>query len=82
MNVHLFRNLNLAETHMTELNVELDSVEKRVAHLKTKLNQNTKEAAEIEFHLNKAKSTLGAAQELVEKLNDEFTRWNFEVGSK
>jgi len=64
---------------MSELNAELDSVEKRVEHLKTKLNQNTKEAAEIEFHLNKAKSTLGAAEELVGKLNDEFMRWNDEV---
>lgn len=77
--LQLIRNLRVAENHMDEISSELVSVDERVQQLKGRLNQYTKEAAHTEFHLSKAKSTLSAAEGLVEKLNDEYTRWIVEV---
>ena len=57
-------------------------VDKRVEKLKANLNQFTKEAAEIEIRLAKAKETLMAAEGLVGKLEDEFTRWSKRVKSR
>lgn len=57
----------------------LDSVEKNVSELREQLNVNTKEAAEIELNINKEKKTIEAAQKLVEKLDDEFSRWGLQV---
>lgn len=74
-----FSNLRLAESQMEEISSELMSVDERVQQLKAKLNQYTKEAAEIEFHLSKAKATLTAAEGLVGKLDDEFGRWKEEL---
>lgn len=65
---------------MGSISSELMSVDEKVQQLKEKLNQYTKEAAEIEFHLSKAKGTLLAAEGLVGKLDDEFGRWKIEVG--
>lgn len=64
---------------MDNISSELMSVDEKVQELKQKLNQYTKEAAEIEFHLSKAKGTLLAAEGLVGKLDDEFGRWKIEV---
>jgi len=66
---------------MSEISSELSSVEDKVQGLKQKLNQCTKEAAEIEFHLTKAKDTLSAAEGLVGKLQHEFSRWEKEVSN-
>ena len=70
-----------AEDQMGQLSSELMDVDKRVEKLKANLNQFTKEAAEIEIRLAKAKDTLMAAEGLVGKLEDEFTRWSKRVRS-
>ena len=51
----------------------------QVAVLKERLNKFTKEAAEIEIHLNKSQETIAAADSLVAGLEGEYARWNSEV---
>lgn len=50
-----------------------------VAKLKNQLATYTKEAAEVEIQLNKAQTTLSAAEGLVGKLNEEYERWQQQV---
>lgn len=57
----------------------LDNVDQTVSKLKEQLNVNTKEAAEIEVRLNKAKETISAAEDLVVKLDEEYSRWGEQV---
>ncbi|XP_050420010.1 cytoplasmic dynein 2 heavy chain 1 [Adelges cooleyi] len=71
--------LQNAEEQIGLLSDGLDSVEKKVADLREQLNVNTKEAAEIELNINKEKQTIDSAQKLVEKLDDEFSRWGQQV---
>ncbi|KAL3276304.1 hypothetical protein HHI36_024202 [Cryptolaemus montrouzieri] len=71
----LKQNLNSAEAQLGELNADLSDVDATVAKLKAQLSSFTKEAAEIEVDLNKAQQTLATAEALVDKLNDEFERW-------
>lgn len=73
------RKLQKAEEQIELLSDGLDSVEKNVSELKEQLNVNTKEAAEIELNINKEKKTIETAQKLVEKLDDEFSRWGLQV---
>lgn len=68
-----------AEAEIGELSAGLDDVDKQVAVLREKLNRSTKEAAEVEFHLNKAKETIMAAESLVTKLEGEYQRWSHQV---
>ena len=75
----LQRNLKIAEDQIGQLSSGLDEVDAQVAVLKDRLNKFTKEAAEIEIHLNKSKETIGSADSLVEGLEGEFERWNKEV---
>ncbi|TRY75069.1 hypothetical protein TCAL_08574 [Tigriopus californicus] len=77
----LQRNLRMAEDQIGNLSTGLDEVDQQVAILKERLNKFTKEAAEVEIHLNKTKETITAADSLVEGLEGEFTRWNQEVES-
>lgn len=76
----LLRNLTRAEEQIGELSAGLDEVDKEVAVLREKLNRSTKEAVEVEFHLNKAKETMSAAESLVTKLEGEYKRWSQQVG--
>ncbi|XP_060838419.1 cytoplasmic dynein 2 heavy chain 1 [Rhopalosiphum padi] len=71
--------LQKAEEQIELLSDGLDSVEKNVSELREQLTVNTKEAAEIELNINKEKKTIEAAQKLVEKLDDEFSRWGLQV---
>lgn len=73
------RKLQKAEEQIELLSDGLDSVDKNVSELREQLNVNTKEAAEIELNINKEKKTIEAAQKLVEKLDDEFSRWGLQV---
>lgn len=57
----------------------MDDVEQTVHKLKEQLNVNTKEAAEIEIHLAKVQDTISAAEGLVIKLDDEYSRWSERV---
>ncbi|XP_069998938.1 cytoplasmic dynein 2 heavy chain 1 isoform X2 [Penaeus vannamei] len=75
----LERNLTRAEAQIGELSAGLDEVDKEVAVLREKLNRSTKEAVEVEFHLNKAKETMSAAESLVTKLEGEYKRWSQQV---
>lgn len=68
-----------AEEQIELLSDGLDSVDKNVSELREQLTVNTKEAAEIELNINKEKKTIEAAQKLVEKLDDEFSRWGLQV---
>lgn len=64
---------------MGELSAGLLDVDAKVANLKGQLSTYTKEAAEVEIQLNKAQSTLAAAEGLVGKLNEEYERWQRQV---
>ncbi|KAI5737300.1 hypothetical protein M8J76_012015 [Diaphorina citri] len=67
--------LKIAEDQIGELSEGLNDVDKTVSKLKDQLNSNTKEAAEIELKLGSVKDTISAAEGLVLKLNEEFSRW-------
>jgi dynein heavy chain 2 len=71
--------MQLAEQQIGKLSLGLTDVDRTVSDLKNQLNTYTKEAAEIEIHLNKAQDTINAAEGLVGKLNDEFERWKKQV---
>ncbi|CAH0554582.1 unnamed protein product [Brassicogethes aeneus] len=75
----LQKNLKEAELHLVELSSGLSDVDAAVVKLKEKLSAYTKEAAEIEIDLNRAKETLNAAEDLVNKLNDEYERWKIQL---
>ncbi|RXG65468.1 Cytoplasmic dynein 2 heavy chain 1 [Armadillidium vulgare] len=75
----LQKNLTKAEHQIEELSTEVADVAKKVSVLKDKLNKSTKEATELEFHLNKAKDVMNSARNLVSKLDGEYTRWNEQV---
>ena len=74
-------NLRKAENQLSDLTQGLDEVDQKVAVLKEKLNQFTKEAAEVEISLSKTKETISAADQLVAGLEGEYTRWKKEVES-
>lgn len=78
----VYSKLQKAEEQIELLSDGLDSVEKNVSQLREQLNVNTKEAAEIELNINKEKKTIEAAQKLVGKLDDEFSRWGTQVFMK
>lgn len=54
-------------------------MDKTVAELKDRLNRFTREAAEIEIHLGQAQETIYGAQNLVHKLDMEYSRWQSQV---
>lgn len=71
--------MRTAELQLGELSAGLTDVDTTVAKLKIQLSTYTKEAAEIEIHLIAAQDTLFAAEGLVNKLNDEYQRWQIQV---
>lgn len=68
-----------AELHLGELSSNLSDVDATVAKLKAQLSTYTKEAAEIEINLAAAQETLVAAEGLINKLNDEYERWQTQL---
>ena len=74
-------NLKKAESQLSNLTQGLDEVDQKVAVLKDKLNQFTKEAAEVEISLTKTKETISAADKLVAGLEGEYQRWKKEIDS-
>lgn len=74
-----YRKLQKAEEQIELLSDGLDNVDKNVSELREQLTVNTKEAAEIELNINKEKKTIEAAQKLVKKLDEEFSRWGLQV---
>lgn len=71
--------MRMTETDMDEISSDLTTVDQRVQALTERYKQFSSEAISIQFSLDKAKATLAAAEELVGKLNEEFTRWKDEV---
>ena len=61
----LQQNLKLADDRIGKVSTGLDQVDAQVAVLKERLNKFTKEAAEIDIHLNKTQETIAAADSLV-----------------
>ncbi|XP_063237932.1 cytoplasmic dynein 2 heavy chain 1 [Bacillus rossius redtenbacheri] len=72
--------LRLAEDEIGRLSLGLEDVDQRVAGLRQQLSAYTREAAEVEMHLGRAQETLAAAQGLVRKLDDEYRRWQEQLG--
>lgn len=79
-NCHFYSKLKESENQILLLSSGLDDVEQTVTQLKEQLNTNTKDAAEIEVHLTKVQSTIAAAEGLVVKLDEEYSRWSDQVG--
>ena len=75
----LQNNLKMAEEQLQDLTKGLDEVDAKVAILKQKLNQFTKEAAEIEISLSKTQETIVSADKLVAGLEGEYERWTKDV---
>jgi len=71
----LERNLNAAEKQMASLSKGLKTVDKRVEGLKSNFEVYMKEATEIKIGLEREQATLVVASTLVERLGDEYTRW-------
>ncbi|CAK5016310.1 unnamed protein product [Meloidogyne enterolobii] len=71
----LERNLNAAEKQMASLSKGLKTVDKRVESLKSNFEVYMKEATEIKIGLEREQATLVVASTLVERLGDEYTRW-------
>ena len=74
-------NLKKAESQLSSLTSGLDEVDQKVAVLRDKLNQFTKEAAEVEISLSKAKEIISSADQLVAGLEGEYQRWKKEIES-
>ncbi|KAJ6628053.1 Cytoplasmic dynein 2 heavy chain 1, partial [Pseudolycoriella hygida] len=72
----LKKNLEEAEGQIQSLTSGLDDVDARVKELSVQLNLYTQEAAVLEIKLNEARSTLQAAEVLVQKLSSEYSSWN------
>ena len=75
------RNLEKAEARMARLGEALGEVDRKVAGLKQRFENLTKEAAELKIKLDKENETIIAAETLVTKLDGEHQRWNEQVRS-
>lgn len=75
----MLRNLDDAKDQIEELTQEKARVSEENERLKAQLEVTNKEVAELEVTLANVKKTLVSAEALVEKLRDEFIRWNKEV---
>lgn len=76
----LRNNLEKAESRMSRLGAQLAEVDQKVAGLKHRFENLTKEAAELKIKLEKENETIVAAETLVFKLDGEHQRWNHQVG--
>lgn len=64
---------------MARLGEALGEVDRKVAGLKQRFENLTKEAAELKIKLDKENETIEAAETLVTKLDGEHQRWNEQV---
>lgn len=67
--------LRSAQSRMKNLSSQLAGVESTVGDLRTRLNQTTLEAAQLEVSLKQTTKVLDQAQALVGELSGEFKRW-------
>ncbi|KAK0416096.1 hypothetical protein QR680_012296 [Steinernema hermaphroditum] len=71
----LLRNLSKSERQMEKLAKGLETVDAKVADLKTKFEVLMKDATQIKIDLDKEQATIAVAGTLVERLGSEFSRW-------
>ncbi|KAK7489861.1 hypothetical protein BaRGS_00018883, partial [Batillaria attramentaria] len=76
----LRKNLEKAESRMARLSQALGEVDRKVAGLRNRFENLTKEAAELKIKLDKETETIQAAETLVTKLDGEHQRWNAQMG--
>lgn len=77
--LHCYRNLQKAEAKLEKLGSALSEVDRKVAGLRDKFEKTTTEATRLKIDLDKATETITAAENLVGKLDGEFTRWSAQV---
>ena len=65
---------------MEKLSKALSDVDRKVEGLKGKFEKTTMEAAKLKVELEKAQETIDAAENLVGKLEGEYSRWSGQVG--
>lgn len=75
----LQKSLEKVTSKMTSVGTELSKVDDKVAMLRKTFEQTTTEAAKLKIELEKAEETMNSAQNLVGKLENEFSRWNNQV---
>lgn len=76
----LKKSLEKVTSKITTVGNELSRVDDRVAALRKTFEETTTEAAKLKIELEKAEEIMGSAQNLVGKLENEFHRWNRQVG--
>jgi len=76
------RNLANAKAQIAELTLEKARVNEENERLKVDLEVTSKEVVSLELTLEGVNETLVSAEALVEKLQDEFIRWNEEVSQR
>lgn len=64
---------------MEKLSDALNKVDQKVAQLRNRFENLTKEAAELKIKLDKENETIQAAETLVSKLEGEYQRWSAQV---
>ncbi|KAJ3042257.1 Cytoplasmic dynein 2 heavy chain 1 [Rhizophlyctis rosea] len=72
----LTKSLDSSRERVVQLKEALAAVDKTVAGLKEGFGSKTREAELLRNHLDQAKTTIKAAQELLHKLSGEGKRWN------
>ncbi|XP_073674385.1 cytoplasmic dynein 2 heavy chain 1-like [Garra rufa] len=75
----LMENLRKTENRKNRLEKELNSVGEKVLELKEKFQCRTTEAAKLESEVSRAQETISAAENLLQKLDGEHTRWTAQV---
>ncbi|CAF1013145.1 unnamed protein product, partial [Didymodactylos carnosus] len=75
----LKKNLDHSTRKMDELRSELSQVDNKVSTLRTTFERTTNDAQRLKVDLEKAQETIDAAQNLVGKLEGEYSRWSAQV---
>lgn len=64
---------------MSKLSKGLATVDEKVAELRGRFEQSTREATQIKIDLDKELETISTASTLVSRLEGEHVRWNQQV---
>ena len=76
---NLKRKLSESQDRLSFCEAELTQLDLQVQQLKLNFQQKTSDAEILKIGLNKAQSTLKAAQSLIGKLSDEKIRWQEQI---
>jgi len=80
-NTQLEHRLVASKQRVAECQQQLAQLDKKVSVLKSDFQKKTAEAETLKVSLEKAESTLAAAQKLIEKLGGERGRWDSQLKS-